>query len=92
MQSRFRIAVAGLLGAMTFAWLRAAEPTAQVTVVTDRQQAIYSIGEQARFLINRYPSHSPGGIGTGALASPCACEFGPFGCQTSCCASLCNLS
>lgn len=23
------------------------------------------------------PPHSPGGIGTGALASPCACEFGP---------------
>ena len=58
------------------------------------RSTILSAGEDALRLSKFVdsPPHSPGGIGIGALGSPCACEFGPFGCQASCCASLCNLS
>ena len=56
MQIRFRLLVTVLVMAITAAWLQAAEPTTQaavrVTVVTDRPQAIYTIGERVHFLIS----------------------------------------
>jgi cephalosporin-C deacetylase len=68
MRARCSMVVAVLAVAMLVAWLRAAGPvtapaTAQVTVVTDRPQAIYKVGERARFVISinggRLPGASP---------------------------------
>lgn len=55
MQTRLRLTITTLIITMTFACLHAAEPstqpTPQISVVTDRPQALYSIGDQAHFLI-----------------------------------------
>ncbi|HEY2589326.1 MAG TPA: acetylxylan esterase [Tepidisphaeraceae bacterium] len=56
MQIRFRMGVAGVVVVAAMAWLRATAPAtmpaAQVTVVTDRPEAVYAIGEHAHFLIS----------------------------------------
>ncbi len=76
MQNRFQICVAGLVVALITAYLatgvRGAEPTpatqpaAQVSVVTDRPDAIYSVGDQARFVISVKDSH--GGAAQGEVS------------------------
>ncbi len=56
MRNRFWTVAAVFVVAISVARLRGAEPatepTTQVTVVTDHPQAIYTVGEQARFLIS----------------------------------------
>jgi cephalosporin-C deacetylase-like acetyl esterase len=56
---RWLALVVVICGAFTAAQLQAAAPAVQVSVVTDRPEAIYSVGEQAHYLISITGAPSP---------------------------------